>query len=105
MQANELNLHAIGIDISAFNAFISNSKIAQYDIADINKVSNEIIQNLIGYQKTSNNVEFEAHLLDKLKTFNTEFFPSSYFKYQVRHNQIDEKSYGKQKIRTILRNL
>ncbi|MDR1244921.1 MAG: site-specific DNA-methyltransferase [Endomicrobium sp.] len=31
-QANELGIHAIGIDVSSFNAFISNCKIAEYDI-------------------------------------------------------------------------
>ncbi|MDR2399429.1 MAG: site-specific DNA-methyltransferase [Endomicrobium sp.] len=31
-QSNELGLHAIGIDVSYFNAFISNCKVADYDI-------------------------------------------------------------------------
>ncbi len=35
VQANELGMHAIGIDISAFNALISNVKIGKYDIMDL----------------------------------------------------------------------
>ncbi|MCK4445638.1 MAG: site-specific DNA-methyltransferase, partial [Candidatus Marinimicrobia bacterium] len=35
VQANELGIHAIGIDISAFNALISNVKIDKYDIGII----------------------------------------------------------------------
>ncbi|MDR0747108.1 MAG: site-specific DNA-methyltransferase, partial [Helicobacteraceae bacterium] len=34
-QACELGIHAIGVDISAFNALISNCKTARYNIADI----------------------------------------------------------------------
>src|SRR3972149_9095509 len=35
VQSCELGMHAIGIDISAFNALISNIKIGKYDMADI----------------------------------------------------------------------
>lgn len=33
VQANELGLHAVGIDISAFNSMISNVKIRKHDLA------------------------------------------------------------------------
>jgi hypothetical protein len=32
VQANELGMHAIGVDISAFNAMISNAKIYKYEV-------------------------------------------------------------------------
>src|SRR5205807_174230 len=35
VQASELGMHAIGIDISSFNAMISNVKVGKYDFADI----------------------------------------------------------------------
>jgi hypothetical protein len=35
VEASELGMNTIGIDISAFNALIGNSKIAKYDILDI----------------------------------------------------------------------
>ena len=35
VQANELGMHAIGIDVSAFNCLISNIKILQYDLIDL----------------------------------------------------------------------
>lgn len=97
VQANELGLHAVGIDISEFNTFITNTKLAQYDSHAIGEVANKITKQLIRFQQTRNNVAFEARLLDELKKFNSQFFPSPDFRYKVRHQQIDEKTYGKQK--------
>ncbi len=97
VQASELNLHAIGIDVSAFNAFISNIKVGKYDINDIRNTANMITKELKEFQKDKNNVSFEKELLDELKIFNGKFFPSPDFKYKVRQKNIDEKLYGKQK--------
>ena len=35
-------MNAIGIDVSAFNALISNAKIYSYDIADVKKETDRI---------------------------------------------------------------
>lgn len=102
VQANELGLNAIGIDISEFNAFISNAKIGKYDTADINKKANAITQGLKKFQAQKNNLVFEKKLLEVLKSFNGQFFPSPDFKYKVRQKTIDEKSYGKQKLAEFL---
>jgi len=32
VQSNELRMHAIGTDISAFNAMISNAKVDKYEV-------------------------------------------------------------------------
>ena len=97
VQASELNLHSIGIDVSAFNAFISNVKVGKYDINDVRNTSDIITQNLKNFQKEKTNVKFENKLLDELKIFNSKFFPSPKFKYKVRQKKINEKLYGKQK--------
>ena len=97
VQASELNLHSIGVDVSAFNAFISNVKVGKYDINDVRNTADIITQNLKNFQKEKNNVNFENRLLDELKTFNGKFFPSPEFKYKVRQKEINEKLYGKQK--------
>ena len=97
VQASELNLHSIGIDVSAFNAFISNVKVGKYDINDIKNTANIITQNLKNFQKEKTNVDFENRLLDELKIFNSKFFPSPEFKYKIRQKEINEKLYGKQK--------
>lgn len=97
VQASELNLHSIGIDVSAFNAFISNVKIGIYDVIDVRNTANTITKNLKNFQKEKNNVDFENELLRELKIFNTKFFPSPEFKYKVLQKEINETIYGKQK--------
>jgi hypothetical protein len=97
VQASELNLHSIGVDVSAFNAFISNIKVGKYDINEVRNIADTITQNLKNFQKEKNNVIFENKLLDELKIFNGNFFPSPEFKYKVRQKQINEKLFGKQK--------
>ena len=97
VQASELNLHSIGVDVSAFNAFISNVKVGKYDINDVRNTADIITQNLKSFQEEKNNVNFENRLLDELKIFNSKFFPSPEYKYKVRQKKINEKLYGKQK--------
>ena len=41
VQANELGIHSIGIDISAFNSLISNVKVGKVDFDDLKKEINE----------------------------------------------------------------
>ena len=97
VQANELGINALGVDVSAFNSFITNIKIENHDTDSIKNTSLVITQKLKEFQKEKNNVIFEQRLLDELKTFNNRFFPSPEFKYKVRHNEINEKQYGNQK--------
>ena len=51
VQASELNLHSIGIDVSAFNAFMGNIKVGKYNIDDIRNAANIITKNLKKFQK------------------------------------------------------
>ena len=43
VQANELNVHSIGCDISAFNVLLSGVKTAQYDIATLKREAADIL--------------------------------------------------------------
>ena len=97
VQANELGINALGVDVSAFNSFITNIKIETHDTDNLKKTSLAITHKLKEFQKEKNNVIFEQKLLDELKVFNNKFFPSPSFKYKVRHNEINEKQYGNQK--------
>lgn len=97
VQANELGMHAIGVDVSLFNAMISNLKLCDIPLADLTTatmlVTNCIASNLNGQTARS----FEDDLLTELKAFNSEFFPSPEFRYSVRRGEIDEKEYGSKK--------
>jgi len=102
VQANELGINAIGIDISAFNTLISNVKVGKYDFDDIEKTYKKITRELKKFQENKNNLDFENELLEELKIFNNKYFPSPEFKYKVRQKRIDEKNYGREKEKEFL---
>jgi hypothetical protein len=103
VQANELGMHAIGVDISAFNALISNVKIAKVDFTDLQNELDKITKELKNFISKSNNIQFEQELLEELNVFNKEHFPSPEFKIKVRQKEIDEKVYTKEKEQQFLK--
>jgi DNA modification methylase len=97
VQAAELGMHAIGIDISAFNALISNAKIAKYDILDIEQEVVQITNALQKFINKTNIQEFEEKLLAELYEFNNDFFPAPEYKYKLRKKEINEEEYAHEK--------
>jgi DNA modification methylase len=101
-QSGESGLHALGIDVSSFNAFISNCKIADYDTERLEKEINQITIKLSSKTEFSKTADFENALIEKLKIFNDKYFPVPEFKYKLRQNLIDEDKYGKEKEKLFL---
>ena len=101
VQANELGMHAIGIDVSAFNAFIGNAKVTAYDLTRLYEESQKITAAFKNFVAASGIAEFESKLAERLTDFNTQYFPVS-FKRQVRSGEIDQKQYGAEKETTFL---
>lgn len=97
VQANELGMHAIGIDISAFNTLISNIKIEKHSLIDVQDEIHGITNALKRFISQSNVVQFEIQLTEELAKFNNEYFPSPDFKYKVRQGLINQEKYGKEK--------
>ncbi len=97
VQANELGMHAIGIDISAFNTLISNIKIEKHSLIDVQDEIHSITNALKRFISQSNVVQFEIQLTEELAKFNNEHFPSPDFKYKVRQGLINQEKYGKEK--------
>lgn len=96
VQANELGLHAVGLDISAFNSLISNCKILKYDKNDLQKEINRITDLLKKFLSKLHTIEFEDKLLKELYKFNSKHFPSPEFKYRVK-NGFNGDVYGHKK--------
>ena len=97
VQANELGMHAVGVDVSLFNSMISNlklSRIAPERLATATMIVDNCIASNMDGQKAR---DFEDDLLAELKAFNTKFFPSPEFRQRVRNGEIDEKRYGPEK--------
>jgi DNA modification methylase len=103
VQCNELGMHAIGIDISAFNSLISNIKIENHDLQEVAINLQNITDELKKYQIEKNNSKFEEELLYELKLFNTKFFPSPEYRRKIIQSEINEKEYAKDKEQKFLK--
>ena len=101
-QASELGINSIGIDISIFNALISNCKVINYDISKLDAEILKITDLLIKFVEKSNIIEFEECLLQKLYEFNNEYFPVPEYKYRLRKKEIDEDTYAYEKEKLFL---
>ena len=96
VQSSELGMHAIGIDVSAFNAFISNAKVTTHNLTRLYEESQRITAALKNFVAKSGIFEFESKVSAALADFNNQYFPVS-FKRQVRSGAIDQKQYGNEK--------
>ncbi len=97
VQANELGINAIGIDVSAFNALIGNCKVNKYDLSDVQNEVNRIAKALNAYLKNSQVLAFEENLLQELYKFNNKYFPVPDYKYRLQQKEINEKEFGEEK--------
>ncbi|SFE68075.1 DNA methyltransferase [Thermoflexibacter ruber] len=93
VQANELGIHAIGVDVSAFNALIGNVKVSKVDLANLYQEIEQISKNLKKFVANSPHLAFEKELSDFLTEYDKKYFPSPEFKIKVRKKEIDEKAY------------
>ncbi len=94
VQANELGINAVGIDISAFNALISNVKVKKINLAGLQTHIKDISHWLKAFTSEQSNVEFETKLTEYLKKYNDKYFPSPEFKIRARKKDFDDKTYA-----------
>lgn len=102
VQANELGIHSIGIDISEFNALVSNVKISDIDFNILENEIKRISSALNVFISQSHTIEFEEELLNELKKYNNQWFPVPDFKRKVQLKQIDSEIYGQEKAQNFL---
>ncbi len=96
VQANELGIHAVGVDVSYFNAFIAEVKTSEINADVLKKTIFEITSKFYKFIASKNYITFEKNLNEALTVFNKEFFPSPKFKIQVATGKIDEITYGQE---------
>ncbi|MBF0227499.1 MAG: site-specific DNA-methyltransferase [Desulfobacterales bacterium] len=102
VQACELGIHSIGIDISAFNALIGNCKITKYNLTELKTEIDRITKLLKELILNSHITEFEDKLLKELYKFNNDYFPVPEYKYKVKRGEIDGEKYGAEKEKEFL---
>src|SRR3989339_1831963 len=101
VQAVELGMHSIGIDISRFNCMIAETKLLDYDIVSLEDEEKKIRQAIIGYE-ADRIANFENELSMCLTEFNDKYFPSPEFRYNVQRGQINENKYALEKEKEFL---
>lgn len=97
VQANELSIHSIGVDISEFNCLIAKCKMQKYNIDKLHTAIKFLIAKLDGQQTFSQLLKFSEEIYKEMKQFNDQFFPNSKYKYKVNKGEIDEDSYSREK--------
>ncbi|MBI2444696.1 MAG: site-specific DNA-methyltransferase [Candidatus Magasanikbacteria bacterium] len=97
VQAHEIGMHAIGIDISNFNCMITETKLSTHDVASLENEVKKINQAIANYETDSKIGAFENALLARLADFNYKYFPSPAFKYKIQRGQINENKYALEK--------
>jgi len=102
VQACELGIHAVGNDVSAFNAMIGNCKVTKYNLVDVQTEIDRISKALKSFLADHKTLEFEDRLLKELYIFNNKYFPVPEYKYKVKRKEIDEKTYGEKKEKEFL---
>ncbi|MBN1637685.1 MAG: site-specific DNA-methyltransferase [Ignavibacteriales bacterium] len=102
VQACELGIHAVGNDVSAFNALIGNCKVTKYNLIDIQTEIDRISKALKSFLFDHKTLEFEDRLLKELYIFNNKYFPVPEYKYKVKRKEINEKKYGEEKEKKFL---
>lgn len=102
VQACELGIHAVGNDVSAFNALIGNCKVAKFNLGDVQTEVDRISKALKLFLTDHQTLEFEERLLKELYVFNNKYFPVPEYKYKVKRREINEKTYGAEKEKEFL---
>jgi len=102
VQASELGMHSIGIDVSEFNCLISEVKSKNYDINELNNKLKETLSKTIQFSNEAFDDSHNNELKEKLSEFNKKYFPNPDFKYWARSKKIDEKKYSREKLKLFL---
>src|SRR3990167_6146134 len=97
VQAKEIGMHSIGIDISRFNCLITEVKMLDYNFNTLEKDISDIKSTILNFESDNKIDQFDSELQYQLSIFNNKFFPSPEYKYKVQNELIDQGDYAKQK--------
>ncbi|HHY29345.1 MAG TPA: site-specific DNA-methyltransferase [Syntrophaceticus sp.] len=93
VQANELGIHSIGIDVSVFNCLMTKTKLAEYNLRSVSEWAKRIEQAIVKQSTMSKVDEFDSRLNDFISSLNKEHFPSPDYKYNLAQGLINEEDY------------
>lgn len=103
VQANELGMHAVGVDVSQFNCMVAEVKLLDYDIEKMEKTIKDILNKVVNFEVDNELKNFEADLYAKMSDFNNKYFPSPEFKGKVSRREVNEWKFGLEKEKEFLK--
>nr|MDO8083897.1 DNA methyltransferase [Candidatus Sigynarchaeum springense] len=103
VQGGELGIHAIGIDISAFNCMIVRAKIARYDLPLLEARVSAVVKQVNALFRDDAAQSTLARLRDRVHEFNKVHFSDLAIRRKIASKEIDEDAYGAEMIATFLR--
>jgi len=102
VQASELGINSIGIDVSEFNCLISEVKSKDYNLEELNEKLKNVLLKTVNFSNEVFDDSYNNELKEKLSEFNKKYFPNPDFKYWIRDKKIDEKKYSQEKLKLFL---
>jgi hypothetical protein len=102
VQASEMGIHSVGIDVSHFNCMISDVKLHKYNFDSLRQEIDRIKKVLASYKYDNSIIAFESELLQEMYKFNNKHFPSPNFRYQIQQGKINESGYAEEKEKEFL---
>ena len=102
VQAGEMGIHSIGVDVSGFNCLIDNVKLSRYDFSSLHLDVDRAKQAIACFVNDNRIATFENELMHEMYQFNSEYFPNPWFRRQLQQKKLDEAEYGAEKARDFL---
>lgn len=103
VQASELGIHSIGIDVSEFNCLMSEVKLGTYNIAKLGNKLNTLLNVTSAFSEETFNDSFDIELKERISQFNQKYFPNIEFKFKIQDGGINENEYSKVKLKQFLK--
>lgn len=91
IQANELGLHSIGVEISEFNSLLTKVKFAEVNIEKLKEYIKSISSELNKFEKESKIDKLQEEIDEKIGRINNLYFKSPDFKINFREGKISDE--------------
>ncbi|MCY4096000.1 MAG: DNA methyltransferase [Gammaproteobacteria bacterium] len=100
VQANELGLHSVGVDISSFNCAITNAKLSKVSLEKLAYMI-ALVEEKIRLDDVSRSINnLDRVISSHLSEINREYFPKPEFQRKIRNGEIDENEYSSKHVAT-----
>ncbi|WP_456452842.1 DNA methyltransferase [Thermococcus sp.] len=93
VQALEMGIHSIGVDISPFNCLIAEAKLQKYDINKLRNTLLDMLNRTLEHIEQRKRKEFDEKVNTLIRKFNEKYFPREY-RRMLHIGKIDEKEYS-----------